>query len=252
MARLGQAGAAMTHGPRAYGYTRVSHEHQAESGLGLEAQERTIRAYYRARLKDKAKWAGLHADKAVSAARHKFAARPEGKKLLGLLMRGDHVIIAKLDRGFRSIGDAVGQLERWQAAGIGVHLLDLHVDLTTPTGRMVFHVLAAIAEWESRRIGERIREAFAAQRARGRAPNGAWTWGHRLVRGRLLPDTGQRRTMGRIVALRKRGLIWREIAATLTREKRPHPRRKRWSHQAAWRAYYAERALRGQPRRSKA
>lgn len=52
--------------------------------------------------------------------------------------------------------------------GIGLRVLDQGIDTTTPAGRMFFHVLAALAEFEASLISERTLDGLEAARARGR------------------------------------------------------------------------------------
>lgn len=241
-----------------YGYARVSHAAQAQSGLGLAAQQAAIRAACRAR-----GWrlTAIYIDRAVSGTRP-FGARPQGAALSAKLKPGDHVIVAKLDRAWRHVRDCAETMETWRARGIYAHLLDVGVDTSTPVGELVIGVMSAIAQWESRRIGERIREAKAAARARGRIASSNPAYGWRHVRGRRRVDRAMREAAARALARRRAGWLMREIAAALTRERVPrHPwngpraRRRPWSVGAACRLIQAalrhgwrtEDATRGRP-----
>jgi len=179
----------------------------------------------------------------VSAARHALRDRPAGSALDAAVRAGDHVCIAMLDRAFRSQRDAVGTLEAWLAGGVTVHLLDIGADTATPVGQLTLGILAAVAQWESRRIGERIREAKAAQRRAGRSTHGGARLGYRLLRGgRLRPDARQRRFHRSIAELRGKSWPLREIAEHLNRTSRLRPGARRWNCQAISRAFPARRA----------
>lgn len=227
-----------------YGYIRVSTAMQAESGLSLEAQRRQITEYARRLAKrKKLKVAKTHADKGVSATKHGLIYRPAGAKLDAVLAAGDHVVIAKLDRAFRSTRDCVLTCERWVERGVTIHLLDLGVDTDSPIGRMLISILSTVAQWEAERIGERNRDCKAAMRSRGLSTNGhrrlGWIVGRNLF---LRPNKKGRSIARRIKFLReKKRLYWHRIAAQLTRDRIRRPTGKDWTHQACWRLYFALR-----------
>ena len=97
-----------------------------------------------------------------------LADRPEGKRLLSTIGRGDVVVSPKLDRAFRSAADALAVLEELKDQGVGLHQIDLGGDVCgNGISKMVFTILAAVAEGERDRIRERIR-AQAASDVTGR------------------------------------------------------------------------------------
>ncbi len=75
--------------------------------------------------------------------------------------------MAKLDRLSRSVADFAALLDQAQRGGWGLVALDLGVDTTTPAGELVANVMAAVAQWERRTIGQRTREGLAAKKASG-------------------------------------------------------------------------------------
>ncbi len=229
--------------PTAYGYLRVSSDAQAVSGLGLDAQLQRIHAE-QGRLQAAGTVVGrVYRDAAVSAARYAMRDRPAGSALDAAVQAGDHVCIAKLDRAFRSQRDAVVTLEAWLSRGVTVHLLDIGADTSTPVGQLTVGILAAVAQWESQRIGERIRDAKAAQRRAGRSTNGRARLGYRLLRGgHLRPDDQQRRIHRAIAMLRGNGWYLREIAEHLNRTSRLRPGARRWTCQSVSRAFHARLA----------
>src|SRR5205809_5031601 len=79
----------------------------------------------------------------------------------------DVVICAKLDRLARSTHHLVTLAKEWEALGVDLIVLDQAIDTTTPTGRLLFHVLAAIAEFERDLIRERVKAGLARARAKG-------------------------------------------------------------------------------------
>jgi DNA invertase Pin-like site-specific DNA recombinase len=98
----------------------------------------------------------------------KLARRPQLDRALEFLRRGDVLVITKLDRAGRSVRNLIDLAETLKERGIGLRVIHQGVDTTGPAGRMFFHVLAALAEFERDLISERTREGLAAARARGR------------------------------------------------------------------------------------
>ena len=98
----------------------------------------------------------------------KLTERPELTLCLGYLRAGDTLVVWRLDRLGRSLRHLVETVNA--LAGRGVAFASLHegIDTTTSTGRLVFHIFAALAEFERELIAERAAAGRAAARARGR------------------------------------------------------------------------------------
>ncbi|HEX6525472.1 MAG TPA: recombinase family protein [Streptosporangiaceae bacterium] len=133
------------------GYARVS-----TRGQNDDSQADDLKAYG----VDK-----LFTDHGVSG---KHAARPELGKALEYLREGDVLVITRLSRAMRSLKDMLALTESLRERGIDLVVLKQDIDTTTPTGRLVFHLLAAIDEWQRELIVEGTHEGLAAARARGR------------------------------------------------------------------------------------
>jgi len=145
-------------------YIRVSTADQAANGHGLDAQ--------RAAIVDEASrrgWTDVvwYEDAGRSG---KDMDRPAMTALLDDVQRGDVLVISKLDRLSRSLVDFSSLMERAQRQKWNVVALDLGIDLSTPHGEFMASVLAAMARWERRIIGQRTREGMAAAKAKGRLP----------------------------------------------------------------------------------
>ncbi len=82
--------------------------------------------------------------------------------------RVDRVLVWKLDRAFRSTLHALRTLEEFDGWGVGFACLTQELDTTSPTGRLVFTVLAAVAEMERSLIADRVREGMAHARRQGK------------------------------------------------------------------------------------
>lgn len=105
----------------------------------------------------------------IDRASGKLAKRPELQQALNYLRAGeDTLVVTKLDRLGRSVKNLKELADELQARNIGLIALSQGIDTTTPGGRLFFHMLAAIAEFEHDLIVERTREGLAAARARGR------------------------------------------------------------------------------------
>jgi DNA invertase Pin-like site-specific DNA recombinase len=177
-------------------YVRVSTDEQAASGAGREAQ--------RERITDEAKRRGWNVtwfvDDGYSGAAKD---RPALQEALQGLHDGTYetLVAAKLDRLSRSVVHLGSLLEQAEKEGWSLILLDFDVDTSKPTGRLVAHVLAAVAEFERQRIRERTKEALAQVKAQG----------VRLGRPRQLPDE----IVTRVEFNRNAGWTLRKIADDL-------------------------------------
>lgn len=144
------------------GYLRVSTREQADSGAGLAAQRAAIQSEA-----DRRGWEVTWIEDAGESG--KTMRRAGIQEALQLLKRrkASALVVAKLDRLSRSVQDFAGTLELAKRQRWAVVALDLGVDTTTPTGKLVAHVLASVAEWEREAIGQRTRDALAARKAAG-------------------------------------------------------------------------------------
>jgi DNA invertase Pin-like site-specific DNA recombinase len=94
--------------------------------------------------------------------------RPELDALLDYIRSGDVLVIAKLDRLGRSLHHLLDTIADLDAKGIGLRSLNEGIDTTTSTGRLLLHILGAIAQFERDLIIERTNVGLSAARARGR------------------------------------------------------------------------------------
>ena len=97
--------------------------------------------------------------------------RPGLLAALKALRQGDILIVWKLDRLGRSLHHLVNTIHDLTIRGIGFKVLTGHgasIDTTTPSGKLVFGIFAALAEFERELISERTKAGLASARARGR------------------------------------------------------------------------------------
>lgn len=200
---------------RVVGYLRVSTSEQAGSGAGLDAQRAAIVAEAARR-----GWqlVEVFVDAGLSG---KTLRRPGLDAALAAVTGGtaDVLVVAKLDRLSRSVVDFGVLLDRAQRQGWGVVALDLGVDTTTPAGELVANVMAAVAQWERRVIGQRTKDGLAAKRGAG----------VRLGRPSVLPG----HVVDRVVAERATGRSLQAIADRLHADGVPTARGVgRWQQQS--------------------
>lgn len=102
------------------------------------------------------------------AASGKTAERPELEQCRKALRAGDTLVVWRLDRLGRSLPDLVRIVSELEQAGIGFESLTEKIETVSASGKLVFHVFAALAEFERNQIRERTNAGLAAARARGR------------------------------------------------------------------------------------
>lgn len=121
-------------------------------------------------------WADVveYTDQGVSS---RVRVRPELERLRLAVAKGtvNELMISKLDRLGRSVIELDELVREFDAAGCRITFLHDSIDTKSASGRLLFHVLSSVAEFERDRIHERVLEGIAAARARGvhfgRPPN---------------------------------------------------------------------------------
>jgi DNA invertase Pin-like site-specific DNA recombinase len=98
----------------------------------------------------------------------KTALRPELKACHAFLDAGDTLVVPSLDRYGRSLNDLIAMVGELRSRDVGFTSIHESLDTTTPGGRLVFHVFAALAEFIRELIVAGTHEGLAAARARGR------------------------------------------------------------------------------------
>ena len=126
-----------------YGYGRVSTLNQ-----DLEAQIQALEAEGCERIYTD-KFTGTKTD------------RPKFNELLGILQKGDTLVVTKLDRFARTTADGIKTIKELFESGVKVHVLNMGLVEDTPTGRLILSVMLAFAEFERDMIVERTQEGKA-------------------------------------------------------------------------------------------
>lgn len=132
------------------GYARVS---TAEQSLGLQVD--ALRKFGCERIHEET----------VSAASSK---RPQLENALGLLRDGDRFVVWKMDRLARSLTDLLRRVDFINARGAQFVSLTEKIDTSSASGRLLFHVLGALAEFERDLIRERTIAGLKIARAKGK------------------------------------------------------------------------------------
>src|SRR5262245_15479908 len=145
--------------PRVWGYARVSTDEQFTTRLSIDEQQRQIRDFCVKRGFDLGPDDCRLCEEPVSAYKVPFLDREVGRAIDDQLQRGDHLVIAKVDRAFRNMDDAFHCVRIWDQRGIVVHILDLPTAGNPVFDRLLLAILAWVAEWESARKSERQCEA---------------------------------------------------------------------------------------------
>lgn len=133
------------------GYARTS---TVEQKAGFEAQLRELDA------------AGC--EKMFKEQVSSVAEREELKRCIEYIRDTDTLVVTKLDRFARSVADVVDLERRIAAKNASLRILNMNIDTSTPTGRLIFNVLASIAQFEREIMLERQREGIAKAKAEGK------------------------------------------------------------------------------------
>lgn len=94
--------------------------------------------------------------------------RPELHRALSALVSGDILVVWKIDRVARSLGDLLSILARLKSVGASVRSLTEPIDTSTPIGEFTFQILGAVAQLERSMIRERVMAGQAAAKLRGK------------------------------------------------------------------------------------
>jgi DNA invertase Pin-like site-specific DNA recombinase len=173
-------------------YARVSTTNHGQD-VGLQTRE--LRQFAEAR-----GWmvSGEYVDAGVSGAKD---SRPELNRLMADAHKRhfDVVCVWRFDRFARSVSHLLRALETFKALGIDFVSYSEQMDTSTPAGKMVFTVLAAVAELERSLIVERVKAGLRNAKAKGK----------RLGRPHIVVD------VRKVAMLREQGRSWPQIAEQL-------------------------------------
>jgi DNA invertase Pin-like site-specific DNA recombinase len=200
--------------PKTVAYLRVSTLDQAEHGVSLAAQRAKVEA-----------WTSLHDRGELlvfsdSISGKRADNRPGLQAALAALGPGDALVVYSLSRLARSTADALAIAEAIERKGADLVSLSESIDTTSAAGKMVFRMLAVLAEFERDQLAERTSSALQHIRRTGRKTGGSVPYGYDLDEdGRtLVENKREQEVLGRIHDLRREGKSLRAIAAVLNDE----------------------------------
>ncbi|AMV32779.1 DNA-invertase hin [Pirellula sp. SH-Sr6A] len=212
----------------AIGYCRVSTEDQASEGVSLEAQRAKIAAWC---LANDVELLDIQTDAGLSGGRSDN--RPGLQAAIDRACKTKAVLVVySLSRLARSTRDTIDIGERLDKAGADLVSLSEKIDTTTAAGKMIFRMLAVLAEFERDQVSERTKFALAHKRAKSQRV-GAIPYGFDLAPDgeTLLPNEREQETIEVIHELRRRGMSLRAIAEALTNDQRtPKKGAPQWTH----------------------
>jgi site-specific DNA recombinase len=213
---------------KAVGYIRVSTDEQSNNGLGLEAQEAAIRAFAESQGYDLVE---IVADPGVSGATRP-ATRPGFSRVLALAEKQAFSILLvwKFDRLARSLEYAVTTTSGLQEQlGITLRSVTEPIDTATPTGQIIFAVLAGFAAQERESIIDRTIAGKKQKASRGGYVGGFTPYGYRRDKeGGLMIDEQEAAVVRRIASMRQSGATLQSISDALNAEGIPGRRGGSW------------------------
>ena len=161
------------------------------------------------------------------AASGKSAARPELEQCRKALRAGDTLVVWRLDRLGRSLHDLVQIVAELEQRGVHFESLTEKIDTTTAAGRMVFKMLAVLADFERDQIGERTKLALAHKKAVGEV-YAATPYGFDAIEGRLVEVKREAKVIAEILKQRNAGASLADIAESLNAQGIEGKRGGRW------------------------
>ncbi len=198
---------------KAIGYLRVSTNQQATEGVSLDSQRLRVEAWAVAHGFE---LVGIFEDAGLSGSRSDN--RPELNEALDLACsEGAALVVYSLSRLTRSTADAIRMADRLSKAGADLVSLSESIDTTSASGRMVFGMLAVLAQFERDLTGERTAAAMAHKKARMEFCGGRIPFGFELAPDEfhLQENATEQKVLGMVRQLRASGLSYRKIGAEL-------------------------------------
>ena len=215
---------------KAIGYVRVSTAEQAEEGVSIDAQRDRIAAWC---VLNDCELTQVHVDAGISGKRADN--RPALKDAIDeATQTGAVLVVYSLSRLARSTRDTLDIAERLEKAGADLVSLSEKIDTTSAAGKMIFRMLAVLAEFERDVISERTKTALQHKKRNGERV-GTVPFGFKLAADgiRLIENPAEQEVIGLIHELKEAGQSSRAIADELTQRNIPTKKGgKRWAHTA--------------------
>jgi len=212
---------------KAFGYIRVSTDGQVTDGVSLDAQKNRVEAWC---LGNGFELTEVFVDAGLSGGRSDN--RPGLQSALDAVCKSHGVLVVySLSRLARSTKDTIAISDRLAKSDADLVSLSERIDTTSAAGKMMFRMLAVLAEFERDQISERTATAMKFKASQGQRV-GKVPFGFDLSDDgvTLIPNADEQRAIEIIGELRRRGKSLREIAAELTVQGIPTKEGKPWAH----------------------
>ncbi len=166
-------------------YIRVSTQDQVQHGISLRAQEQALKNYAKSQGYEIFK---IYKDEGKSAKAIKN--RPAMMEMLQAaeLRKFQAIFIYKLDRFSRSLMDLITTIEKLKEWGIDFISLQDKIETTSATGKLMFHIVSAFAEFERNVVGERTKFTMNSKFQDGGNPVTRAPLGYKFVNKQLAPS----------------------------------------------------------------
>ena len=216
---------------KAIGYIRVSTATQAHNGVSLDAQKDKIKAWCKV---NGYRLDTVFSDRGMSARRADN--RPQLQKALKAVCKSRKaaLVVYSLSRLARSTRDAINIAERLDKSGADLVSLSEKLDTTSAAGKMMFRLLAVLAEFERDLTSERTKTALQHKKANGQRV-GSIPYGFDLADDgvMLIGNPSEQAVIDEIKIMRKRGMKLQQIAGELSERNIPTKTGNTyWSHQS--------------------
>ena len=208
---------------QAIGYIRVSTEQQANEGVSLEAQKAKIAAWC---VTNGYELVNVFVDAGISG--KSMDKRPGLQDAMKSLKKGMALVSYSLSRLARSTKDALSIGETVAKRKADMVSLSEQIDTTTAADKMMFQMLAVLAEFERNLVAERTTNALQHKKATNQKYTNITPYGFEAIEGRLVQVQAEAAIVAEIQAARASGNTLQSIADTLNGRGIPTKTGKTW------------------------
>jgi len=209
---------------QAIGYIRVSTEQQANEGVSLEAQKAKIAAWC---VTNGYELVNVFVDAGISG--KSMDKRPGLQDAMKSLKKGMALVSYSLSRLARSTKDALSIGETVAKRKADMVSLSEQIDTTTAAGKMMFQMLAVLAEFERNLVAERTTNALQHKKRTGQKYTNQTPYGFEAIEGRLVQVQQEAEIVAEIQASRTGGNTLQFIADSLNTRGIPTKTGKQWA-----------------------